>query len=138
MQLPASVREIANVIGQEKALYLVGQLPRCVSRKSTHVILYVPTLQRLKPDHRLVEILGWHDAVKMCKAFGGEIMQPANCAGFYRSFRDRSIHRLATMENLPLQVIAAMFNISDRQVRNIVREISQQVMTGKGVDYGTV
>ena len=126
MKLPASVREIAAVIGQDKALYLVGQLPTCVSKKSTHVILYVPTPSRLKPDHRLVQILGWRDALKMCNAFGGEIMQPANCASYYKSFRDRSIHRLATEEKLPLQSIATMFEISDRQVRNIVKEISQQ------------
>lgn len=126
MRLPATVQELADVIGTQRALFLIGQLPKCVSRKSTHVILYVPTLARLTPDHRLVQILGWHDAAKLCQAFGGEILQPANCAQLYRSFRDKSIYRLVTEQGLKLSEVAEMFNMTERHVRNVLREISQQ------------
>lgn len=129
MRLPASVQELASVIGTERALYLIGQLPKCVSKKSTHVILYVPTYTRLKPDHRLVQILGWLDAVKLCKAFGGEILQPANCAQLYRAFRDRSIYRLVTEQGMKLSEIAEQFDMTERHVRNVLREISQQETT---------
>lgn len=126
MRLPASVRELADVIGTERALFLIGQLPKCVSKKSTHVILYVPTQARLTPDHRLVQILGWRDAVKLCQAFGGEILQPANCAQLYRSFRDRSIYRLVTQDGMKLSEVAELFEMTERHVRNVLREISQQ------------
>lgn len=128
MRLPASVQEIANVIGVDRALYLVGQLPRCVSKKSTHVILYVPKSSFLKPDHRLVQILGWQQAYNLCCHFGGEILQPATCADLYRDFRNRSILRLIMTEQMTVKTVAEMFDMSERQVSNIVKkwEITQE------------
>lgn len=53
--LPRSVREIAEVIGREAAMYLIGQLPRCFAgadgKKANKVIMYVP--KRL-PDRKSV------------------------------------------------------------------------------------
>lgn len=126
MRLPATVQELADVIGTQRALFLIGQLPKCVSKKSTHVILYVPTQARLTPDHRLVQILGWRDAVKLCQAFGGEILQPANCAQLYRAFRDRSIYRLVTQDGMKLSEVAELFEMTERHVRNVLREISHK------------
>jgi hypothetical protein len=137
MQLPASVREIANVIGVERALYLIGQLPRCFAgvgtkggtgrdkctRKSWRVIMYVP--KSLKPNDQLVRILGWHDACKLVAEFGGEILQPANCAHVYKRFRDISIARMLQAGDKP-QAIAELMGVSERHVRNIKREIPQE------------
>lgn len=123
MRLPQSVREISEVIGVDKALYLIGQLPRCVSKKSTHVILYVPKASFLKPDHRLVQILGWQDAYRLCTHFGGEILQPATCADLYRSFRNSSIHRLISKESLSIKEVAGLFDMSERQIANIYKSI---------------
>lgn len=123
MRLPASVQEIADVIGTERALYLIGQLPRCYSKKSCHVIMYVP--KSLKPDHQLVQILGWQDATRLVDVFGGEILQPASCADIYRQFRDRSILRLVDEGMKPADV-AEMMEVSDRHVRNLVREKAQE------------
>ena len=130
MALPKSVQEIAAVIGTERALYLVGQLPRCYSKdsrypnaKAPHVILYVP--KSLKPSHPLVRLLGWHDAQRLVDAFGGEILQPASCADVYRSFRDASIIRMAG-EGMKPQAIAELLEVSDRHVRNLLRENPQE------------
>lgn len=127
MALPASVQEIADVIGSERALYLVGQLPRCYAgnkgKQSSRVIMYVP--KTLKPDHQLVVLLGWHDARKLVDAFGGEILQPANCAEIYRQFRDQSILRMAR-EGMRPGEIAEVVGVSDRHVRNLLRENPQQ------------
>lgn len=132
MRLPASVQEIADVIGTERALYLVGQLPRCYIRDkrrltatATHVILYVP--KSLKPDHELVRILGWHDATRLVDAFGGEILQPASCADVYRRFRDASILRMVR-EGMKPAAVAALLEVSERHVRNLLREKPQQDM----------
>lgn len=132
MKLPASVQEIADVIGTERALFLIGQLPRCYFRdtrwpdaKSGHVILYVPTVQRLGPDHELVRILGWQDAMKLARFFGGEILRPASCAGIYRSFRDENIMRIAR-EGTPVAMIAEWFGVSERHIKNLLRENPQE------------
>lgn len=128
MRLPATVQEIADVIGHERALLLIGQLPRCYSpHHGAQVILYVPTLARLKPSHDLVRILGWEDAVKMSQAFGGEILKPANCAGIYRQFRDQHITRML-IEGVPITMVAEWFGVSDRHVKNLAREIPQEEM----------
>lgn len=123
MQLPASVQEIASVIGTERALYLIGQLPRCYTKKSCHVILYVP--KHLKPDHQLVRLLGWNDARRLVAEFGGEILQPANCAEIYRQFRDRSILQMLAGGSRPAAV-AELMGVSDRHVRNLQRENAQE------------
>lgn len=129
MRLPNSVQEIADVIGRERALYLIGQLPRCVAgapgKQSSRVILYVPKLRTLPTDHYLVRILGWNDAVKMARAFGGELLQPPNCSEIYRAYRDRMVREMR-MQGMTHQYIAAVMAISDRQVRNICAEIPQQ------------
>lgn len=130
MRLPGSVQEIADVIGTERALYLVGQLPRCYAKdprfpnaKATHVILYVP--KRLPPDHELVRILGWQDAKRLVDAFGGEILQPASCADVYRQFRDRSALRMVA-EGMKPAAVASLLEVSERHVRNLLRENPQQ------------
>lgn len=88
-------------------------------------MLYVPTLRRLNPDHALVAILGWNDAERLCRCFGGEILQPANCAEIYRPFRDSNISRLAA-QGVPLKLVAEWFNVTDRHVRTVRREIPQE------------
>ncbi len=129
MRLPASAQEIADVIGRERALYLIGQLPRSYQTRknskqtSWHVILYVP--KTLKPDHQLVQLLGWHDAQRLVEAFGGEILNPASCSEVYRAFRDRSIIDMAS-QGMKAKDVAELMGCSDRHVRNLMREKAQE------------
>lgn len=120
--LPGSVREIAEVIGRHDALRLIGQLPTCYAgrdgHKSNRVIMYVP--KRLPPDHKLVEILGWTTATKLVRAFGGEILQPANCRAIYARFRDEAIVKMLEAGARPAMV-AELMNLSERHVRNLMR-----------------
>lgn len=127
--LPASVQEIADVIGREAALFLIGRLPT-YARTSTRdggqwreTIMYVP--KTLKPDHILVRILGWPDADKLVHAFGGEILKPANCRHLYREFRDQAITRML-IEGQKVVHIAELMGVSDRHVRNVQREIPRE------------
>lgn len=133
MKLPGSVQEIADVLGEERALFLIGQLPRCYNGKQFHVILYVPTPGRMGRDHELVRILGWNDAVKMANHFPGEILHPAPCASLYKSFRDAQIVQLVA-DGLPTQTAADWFSVSERQVRNLVREIPQEERRAANAD----
>ena len=137
MRLPASVQEIADVIGVERALFLVGKLPHCRSglpgSEGVRVILYVP--KTLKPNHPLVHLLGWHDALALTKAFGGEIMQPASCSDVYRKFRDDSIVRLVLCDGMKPAEVAEMMGVSDRHVRNLLREKPQEAPRAANDDY---
>ncbi len=141
MKLPNSVQEIVDVIGRERALYLIGQLPRCyvpdkrkretnVGGLSERVIMYVP--KNLKPDHVLVRILGWADAFALAKHFGGELLCPGNCGALYRKFRDDGIRQLLG-EGAPVALIADWFEVSDRHVR-MVRMENPQEATGSAAN----
>ena len=86
-RLPESVQEIAEVIGREKALEFIGRLPTSGSR-AWRVCVYIP--KRLPADHKLVEMLGWHDAKRLVDAFSGMILQPSNCRFLHRQHRNRA------------------------------------------------
>ena len=77
--LPKSVREIAEVIGIEQTIRLISQLPtyQRPDRKSPTLIMYVP--KRLPLDHELIDMIGYRDAQKLVRVFGGEILYPCNC-----------------------------------------------------------
>jgi hypothetical protein len=128
MKLPRSVQEIADVIGTDQALYLVGQMPRFknTTKGGYQCVMYVPTKSRLTQRHELVRILGLIDAGRLCEAFGGEIIQPANCAEICRAHRDRSIILLAD-EGMPPAQLAELTCVSERHVRKLLREKPQVV-----------
>ena len=114
--LPESVAEIAEVIGREKALHLIGSLPQSGSRP-WRVCVYVP--KRLPADHQLVEILGWHDAKRLSWAFAGMILQPSNCRRLAIRTRNREI-RAAANDGAAIPEIAHAFDLSPRQVREVI------------------
>lgn len=127
MRLLGVVQEIAEVIGRQRALHLVGQLPRCYcksngSERREYVVLYVP--KQINTQHNLVRILGWNDAAKLVRAFGGEILYPGNCNDIYRKFRDSSIIRLHA-EGMPKSDVVSLMGVSERHVRNLILEKPQ-------------
>jgi hypothetical protein len=125
MRLPRTAQELADVIGRDAALRLIGQLPRCSPNGHSEVVmLYVP--KELRPDHRLVKLIGWDRALALVQAFGGEVLLPANCAALYRGFRDRSILRLHG-QGLPIALLVEWFDVGERHIRNLVRRENAQV-----------
>ncbi len=116
--LPRSVAEIAMVIGRQKALFLIGQLPRSPSRE-WRANLYVP--KRMPMDHWLISLLGFEAAEKLRLEFGGIILQPSNCNVMARKFRNREVRRMAAQGMMPYQIAQAV-DLTPRQVRNILAE----------------
>jgi hypothetical protein len=114
--LPPSAQEIADVIGRERALFLIGQLPVSGSRSWRRVV-YIP--RRMPPDHPLVQMMGWHDAERLRLAFGGEILQPANCSNVERAWRDQVIGAMAS-EGYETAVIAEWVETSANLVRKVL------------------
>ncbi len=127
MDLPESVTAIADVIGVEATLHLIGASPKAYrkdrrynSATSSKVILYIPKLSNLKADALLVRTVGWQNAVKLCKFFGGELLQPACCIGIHREFVAREVVRMRK-SGMTAQHIAALLEITERHVRRIVQ-----------------
>lgn len=116
--LPESVAEIAEVLGREKALSFIGQLPTSGTR-AWRVCVYIP--KRLPLDHKLVDMLGWHDATRLCEAFSGMILQPSNCRFLHRHHRNREIRRMDA-EGMPVTDIADVVELSTYRVREIIAE----------------
>lgn len=83
-QLPESLREVAEVIGAERALHLVRNWPKAAKRgkpghESMRISVYVP--KRFKGGHALIDVLGLDDAQRMVDVFGGECLHLPNCSG---------------------------------------------------------
>lgn len=124
-RLPKSVHEIAEVIGEEAALRLIGRLPRRKNRDWRYpnavcqqASLYVPAV--LPADHWLVKVLGWHAAKRLSDMFGGEILKPAVCEEIYREWRNREIVSMAG-KGVPSDAIAEIVGISCRRVVSVLR-----------------
>lgn len=124
--LPESLREVADVIGRTRALELAGMAatPRpkgSIGKHGRGGCIYVP-----HPDHvggsRLEEMLGHDDAAKMARAFGGETLWLALAHGVYLRFRDTAVRRMLA-QDARVDHTAWLFDISDRQVRNISRNL---------------
>lgn len=118
LPLPPSTQEIADVIGREKALFLIGQLKPTPGR-SWRVCLYVP--RRMPLDHWLVRLLGYQDAEELRREFGGIILQPGSCSHLVREFRNREVRRMAA-EGMSHAEIADAVGLSSRHVRNLLAE----------------
>lgn len=126
--LPLSVQEIAEVIGRDDALYLVGQLPRykTPSRGGTEIAINVPRIDRLKPDHRLSQILGYPLAKKLSVHFGGQLLKAANCNGLVKGFRNREIIRLWESGSTILE-IAEIFNMTPKYTKKILSDLGYNI-----------
>jgi hypothetical protein len=114
--LPKSAQEIAEVIGREKALFLIGT-HRSVGRRSWRVNIYVP--KRLPPDHNLVRLLGWQSAKKLSDYFGGEILQPSNCRCIEREFRNQAIMERHEA-GMPAREIADSLGVTYDTVKKLI------------------
>jgi hypothetical protein len=84
MNLPGTLLEVAEVIGEEQALYLVQNWPKAFvagkpGHRSLRVFVYVP--KKLPESHALIDVLGREDAQRMVSVFGGEQLQLPNCSG---------------------------------------------------------
>lgn len=80
--------DLASVIGREQTLRLIAALPPSGSRPWRKCV-YIP--KRLPVDHQLVRILGYRDAARLARVFGGMILQPSIGAAVARAALERSI-----------------------------------------------
>jgi hypothetical protein len=122
--LPARTQLIADVIGRDRALYLVTHWKKTATsnpKQPEWICIYIP--HNLKPDHELVRVMGWSDAAKLVKAFRGEILSLSTCEEVFRDWRNQAIRRLAREQKMKTAELAEWFDIGERQVRNVLREM---------------
>jgi Mor family transcriptional regulator len=64
-------------------------------------------------------MIGYQDAMKLVRAFGGEILYPANCRHVFKQVRDDAMVRMVEM-GARIEVVADLFGMTPRAVRDIV------------------
>ena len=129
MRLPKSVQQIADVIGSDKALRLVRRLPPC-GKRARRRNLYIPQPERLDVNHRLVGLLGWDDAMALCRALGGQTVQPALCRYMERAINNRRILALRDLGQTVPEIAAAL-ELSEKWVEAVT---DARDMYRQGVD----
>lgn len=125
--LPAIVRDVAAVIGRRQAFALSGAVcprkkpDRRDTTRGRSGCIYIPRTLRDGRSERLIEILGREDAQRMVGAFGGEILYFPSCTRYMQWHRDAALRRMVA-DGEPDWVVAWMFDVCERTVRNIGRE----------------
>jgi hypothetical protein len=132
-RLPGSVQDVAEIIGEEKALELVSKARRSYppsrvgngtqGKVYETVQVYVPC--NISPNHELVQQIGWEAASKLSRHFGGEILKLGNCADLRRQHRNDAIKRMAR-SGVPEALLAEWFKVSPRTVANVLSERPQR------------
>ncbi|MDH0657218.1 hypothetical protein N5D11_14035 [Acinetobacter johnsonii] len=130
--LNGDLKSIAEVIGRHNALYLVSQCPRYKTEKRAgqgQLLLYVPKLKRLEMNHFLVKTLGYPDAEKLSREFGGELLVLAQCKQMILKARDNGIREMIR-RGFNVTELANIFNVTERIVSKIYEsELNSQQMT---------
>lgn len=116
--LPNEVRQLAEVVGREKALYIAGRILHPERRRCAW--LYIP--KKLPEIHPLIELAGPEDAAALVAEFGGKLFQIPPCHGVYRKFRDREIRRMVA-EGYRQEWIAETFGVCIRTIRNLTQDL---------------
>ena len=121
--LCADARAVAEVIGRERALFLVGQVVSWERRPGSETgrsgSVYVPTPPRLKASCRLVKILGMDESARLSLVLGGEILHFSGCSSLVKRFRHEAVRRMAS-SGMPNSLIAWSVGLTARHVRTIL------------------
>lgn len=108
--LPASYREVAELIGLDAALALVAW--RGGGK------LAVPA--RPQPGHALEEQLGWEAWGRLCRTYRGVRIDVPSINVACRAARDRAIQADYWERRLPTALLAARYGLAERTIQVIV------------------
>lgn len=120
--LPPILEEISSVIGRDKTITLVGKLPRSAQikrdgRTRQRIYLYIP--KTLTPEHKLIELLGYEDALKMVDAFAGEIICVPSLKNMHTHFLHHSI-RAQYGAGVNIEILVIIFNMTRKNIQRIL------------------
>lgn len=120
--LPQNVQAIADCIGKDKALALVGQLKRTPQTKADgrtrhRIWLYIPKAPN--PKSPLVQIIGWANACKLAQVFNGETICLESCKQMATDFLHKSI-RQQFNSGIDIDTLAILFGMNSRSILKIL------------------
>lgn len=107
--LPASVRELARVLGDGDALRLLGQYGGA----------RLPGLSRMKPDHAFRVFMGEEGFQKLVAYYGNETPDLPKCDGYLRELRHELV-RQCRAQGLTIDETAEETGYTRRHVINIM------------------
>ncbi|MBS3958275.1 MAG: hypothetical protein KGZ52_02590 [Xanthomonadaceae bacterium] len=110
--------DLIRLIGRPATLRLITVATRQLNRgQRVRAILYVPGTPQ--PDHNFAKLIGWPAFVKLCEAYGGQIIEPCLPEVLYRAERNQVIRRLAR-QGVELAKIASAHGVTERTVRYVL------------------
>lgn len=116
--LKGDLYAIAEVLGRQKTLYLVSHCPRYKVEKRQGIgqlLLYVPKLKNFDLNHNLVKIMGYEDAYKLSRHFGGELLVLSQCKRIILKKRNIGIKSML-QQGFKKEQVAEFFNLTTRTV----------------------
>ena len=120
LPLPGELEEIANLVGRQKALMIAGRY----GGKS----LGIPIDP--KPNHKLTEVVGLEDAIKISKEFRGITLCIPRCEHILRAYRNRMIiRRYKAGESI--EALALDFEVSTRLIQLTLDAAHVRVKRGR-------
>jgi len=82
--------------------------------------LYLPQPERLKPEGRIVAVVGFEAARKLAFEWRGlEVMVP-KCAAYLQAQRDRAIHE--DSKTLSYRALAEKYQLTERRIGQILEQ----------------
>lgn len=121
--LPGPVREIADVIGRESAMALVGRVVKwdradvTDKRRARCGSVYIP--RTLESGCRLLELVDREQAEKLVAALGGAVMKVSVPAKPIREYYRQMARYFRYSGMMPREIAEAM-QVSPRQVYNLL------------------
>jgi len=106
--------ELQEIIGRDATIRLILAM-RGKTGRSWRVCFYVP--KHLPIEHELVGILGWRDARRLSRWFGGEILQTSNLRFVERRWRIFAVWKLAVVDQVPASSISEWLGVDVTTVR---------------------
>lgn len=113
--LPAFAARVSELIGHRLALGLMAHI------HGTGGTGWMRVPRRAKPGHKLVGIIGFAAAEKLCDEFGGRVIRLPRCDVIHRAKRNEEIRRMAA-DGATVREIAKAFALTARHVRNVLAE----------------
>lgn len=107
---------MAETIGVEDTLKLCEVYGSAANKRRWR--LYVPTVDNLSANHRIVSIIGWESAVKLAAMFGGEDIPVPHCENAKR----RAAVWADFMADRTVREVAVLHGLTERRVRQITAE----------------
>lgn len=85
-------------------------------------MLYVPKLKNFDLNHNLVQVLGYEDAYKLSKHFGGELLILSQCKQIILKSRNIGIKSML-QQGFKKEQVAEFFSLTTRTVCRVASSI---------------